>query len=70
MVVVPAATPVTIPVPEPMVATPVAELTQLPPAVAFVRVIVCPAQTLEAPTIADSGLTVSVDTAKQPVGIV
>ena len=48
MLVVPAATPVTIPVVEPMVAVPVALLLHVPPVVALVSVIELPAHTPKA----------------------
>ena len=67
---VPAATPVAIPVDEPIVATPVDELLQVPPPV-LVSVVVNPSQTVVVPPIADgNGLTVIASTAKQPPGSV
>jgi hypothetical protein len=57
----PAVTPVATPVPEPIVATDVALLVQVPPAVASVNVVVTPEHTLDAPDIADgSAFTVAV----------
>jgi hypothetical protein len=63
MVVVPGDTPVTIPVDEPIVATPVVLLLQEPPPVLLVSVIVDPGHTVVGPTIgpaADITLTVVV----------
>jgi hypothetical protein len=65
--VVPGLTPVTNPVDEPMVATAVVPLIQVPPADASVNVIVAPTHTVVGPPIAaGSGLTVIAFTAKQP----
>ena len=61
MVDVPAATPVTIPVVDPTVATDVAELAQVPPAVPSVSVIVAPTHTVPLPDIA-AGEEVTVST--------
>ncbi len=67
MVVVPAATPVTVPV-EFMVATAVLLLAQVPPEVASERAIVDPAHTELAPVIAaGNGLTVMVADLEHPV---
>ena len=63
IVVVPEVTPVTIPVDEPTVATPVALLVHDPPPVLLVNVIVEPGHTVPGPTIgpaADMTLTVVV----------
>ena len=68
MLVVPAATPDTMPVVEPIVATPVALLLHVPPAVLLASVIVRPTQTLVAPVIAESAFTVIVFTALQLPG--
>lgn len=63
----PAVTPVTMPVPEPTVATPVLALLHPPPVVASLNVVVCPAHTLSVPVIvAGRGLTVTVTKALQP----
>ena len=69
MVVVPAATPVTIPVLEPMVATDDVLLLHAPNAVASFSVVDEPTQTLFVPPIvAGNGLTVSTIVLIQPVG--
>lgn len=61
MVEVPAATPVTIPEDEPIVATPVLELIQVPELVALLKVVVLPIQTEAVPVMAAGcGLTVTV----------
>ena len=61
IVVVPAETPVTIPVPDPILATPVLVLVQIPPPVASLSRIVCPTQVVELPVIAaGAALTVKV----------
>jgi hypothetical protein len=54
MVVVPDATPYTIPVPDPTVATLALLLLQVPPDVALLNVVVDPAQTFMVPVIAGS----------------
>jgi hypothetical protein len=65
---VPADTPVTTPVPETIVATPVLLLAQVPPP-ASLNAVVNPAQTVGVPDIADgSGLTVLTAVAMHPVG--
>lgn len=70
MVVTPAPTPVTTPVDEPMVATEVLLLLQVPPGVTSARVMVEPAQTAEGPVIvAGNGLTVSTAVLIQPVAV-
>ncbi len=56
--------------PAPTDAIVASELLHAPPAVAFVIVMVKPIQTPDEPLIADSGLTVTVVTAVQPVGSV
>jgi hypothetical protein len=59
MALVPAATPLTVPVPEPTVAMPVALLLHVPPPVALARVVVRNGQTAVVPVIdAGNGLTV------------
>lgn len=65
---VPALTPVTMPVVEPMVATPVLPLVHMPPPVASVTVVVAPMHALNVPPIA-AGLAFTVTTvvALQPV---
>ena len=61
MVVLPVATPVTIPLADPIVATPGVLLDQRPPPVASVSVIVAPTHNADGPTIgAGNGLTVIV----------
>jgi hypothetical protein len=68
MVAVPAATPVTIPVDEPTVATPVLLLLQTPPGERLLSVVVLPAHTVDAPvTGAGEPDTVTVAVAVQPV---
>jgi hypothetical protein len=58
---VPAATAVTIPVEDPIVATLVVKLVHVPPGVAFDSVVVLPWQTLRVPEIAvGAALTVTV----------
>ena len=67
MIAVPAETPVTMPVPEPIVAIPVAPLVQLPPAVPSVRVVVLPVHTDNVPPIATGAVfTVTVVVTRQP----
>ena len=67
MTVVPAATPVTMPV-EPTLAVPGARLAHTPPPVPSASVVVAPTHTLSVPVIAaGSGLMVMFLTAKQPV---
>jgi hypothetical protein len=51
MIVVPAATPVTTPVPEPTVATVVVPLLHLPPKVVSLNVVVNPTQTCDVPVM-------------------
>ena len=66
---VPADSPVTIPVAEPILAIAVNELVQVPPEVALVNVVLAPAQTAEDPAIAaGEELTVIVAVEVQPVG--
>lgn len=61
MVAVPAVTPVTIPVPEPAVATPVLPLVHVPPAVVPISVVDEPAHMLIVPVIGPgTALTVSI----------
>ena len=68
---VPAETPVTMPVPMPIVAWEVLLLVQRPPVTASVRVVVDPAHTLVVPPItAGNGLTVTGEEVIQPVGAV
>ena len=65
MVAVPAETPLTTPVEEPTVATPVALLLQVPPEVELANVVVDPTQVEVVPVIAakiGNGLTVAVIT--------
>lgn len=65
---VPAVTPVTIPVPDPTVAIPVALLLQVPPGVRSLSVIVAPIQTWLSPVIGfGEELTFTVTVEKQPV---
>jgi hypothetical protein len=60
MVLVPAATPLTVPVPDPTVAIPVVLLLQVPPPVALARVELAAWQTNVVPVIeAGNGLTVT-----------
>jgi hypothetical protein len=61
MVAVPMDMPVTIPVEDPMVATPGALLLQLPPAVASARVVVEPTQVFSVPVIG-AGVATTVTT--------
>lgn len=69
MVEVPADTPVTIPVPEPTVATAVLLLLHEPPPEALVSVVVVPGHAVSVPPIAaGNGLTVTAWVARQPVG--
>jgi hypothetical protein len=63
MVAVPTATPVTIPVVEPTVATGVRLLSHVPPGEASLRVIVLPTPTVELPEIGGAALTVNVNVA-------
>jgi len=66
--VVPARTPVTMPVLVPIVATALLLLLQLPPVVALLSVVVRPSQTLIVPVIeASGGSTVNVNVVIQPV---
>jgi hypothetical protein len=67
MTAVPEDTPVTKPEPEAMVATEVALLDQVPPVTELLKVMVCPAQTLDRPVIAANELTAIVVVAIQPV---
>ena len=61
IVVVPANTPVTIPVEEPIVATVGVLLLHVPPVVASLNVVVEPSQTVNVPVIpAGDGLTVTI----------
>lgn len=65
---VPAETPETMPVPEPMVATLVVVLLQVPPGV-LDKVVVDPGHVVVIPDIGDGGaLTVTVVIVMQPVG--
>ena len=69
MLAVPALTPVTNPVLEPIVAMPVLPLLHVPPVVALARVDVVPAHIAVAPVIAaGSGFTVIIVVVIQPVG--
>jgi len=71
MLVVPAATPDTIPEPVPIVALTVLLLAHVPPVVELVSVILAPSQTDEAPEIAPGrGWTVTEYIAEQPVATV
>ena len=63
----PAATPVTVPEVEPIVATPVVPLVHVPPLTVDVNVVVWPAHTLVAPVSVADGLTVIDAVALQPV---
>lgn len=66
---VPVAIPKSVPVAEPIVATDVFELLQVPPDTVVEKVAVLPVQILVTPDIApalDAGLTVSVLVVKQP----
>ncbi len=66
--VVPAATPVTVPLKEPIVPTPVLPLTHVPPGVTSVTFAVKPIQTEVAPPIAAADwFTVSTVVWRQPV---
>ncbi len=68
---VPALIPVTIPEDDPIVATPVLVLVQVPPIVVLLAVIDNPTQTLAGPVIvAGSGFTVTIVVVKHPVGSV
>ena len=67
----PAAIPLTTPVPEPTVASDVLLLLHVPPVVASLKVVVEPIHTLATPVIdAGFGLTVTPNTAVQPAGSV
>ena len=66
MVTVPPVIPDTNPVLDPTVAMPVAELDQVPPDTALVRVIVNAGQTFTKPDIAASGFTVTTFDTAQP----
>ena len=67
MIDVPAETPVTIPVPDPTVATPVAELVHDPPLVAFASVVVAPIHADDTPVIvAGAAITVTIRLAALP----
>ena len=69
MVALPAATPVTVPVPEPMVAIEVLLLVHVDVPEASASVVLPPTHTEAMPVIADgSGLTVNTAVAVQPVG--
>ncbi len=69
MIAVPAVPPVT--VPPTTLATDVAELDHVPPAVALLSTVVEPEQTTDDPVIAaGGGLTVTVAVLKQPVAAV
>ncbi len=71
IVVVPAATPETMPVEEPTVATLVAELAHVPPVGVLDSVVVAPTQTVAVPAIAEgSALTVTKAEVWQPVASV
>jgi len=68
MVTTPSVMPVTVPVEDPIVATPVLLLLHTPPLVELVNVVVKPTHTLVVPPIAAGfGLTVKLVTAIQPV---
>jgi hypothetical protein len=61
MSAVPAATPITTPVPEPTVATPVLPLLQVPPLALLLNVVVLPMHTDAVPVIvAGTGFTVMI----------
>ena len=64
----PAATPVTMPLVDPIVARVVLPLSHVPPPMASVNVIVEPMHTDVGPAMGASALIVSVLVAKQPVG--
>lgn len=66
---VPAATPVTMPVPGPIVAIDVFPLLQLPPGVASLIVMLPPAQTIVDPVIGETGSTVNEDIAIHPPAV-
>ena len=60
MVAVPPETPVTTPVPEPTVATPVFEDVHVPPVVALLSVVVAPVQAVAVPVMEEVVFTVKV----------
>src|SRR5947209_4732202 len=71
MTELPAATPLSMPVPDPMVAVPVLTLVHVPPEVASVSVVIPPTHATGVPVIAaGTALIVSVAVLKQPPGIV
>src|SRR5437763_776971 len=68
MTAVPASTPVTTPLDDPIVATAVVLLIHVPPAIASVKLVVDPVQTSSEPAIAaGNGFTVKTAVALQPV---
>jgi hypothetical protein len=70
MIDVPADTPLTTPVPEPTVATPVAPELHVPLLVASVNVTVAPAHTAAVPDMADGAVpTVTVTVALPPASV-
>ena len=71
MLVVPASTPVAMPVPRPMVATPGIELVHVPPGTVLLSVAAEPSHRVAGPVMAvGNGVTVKGSAAKQPVGSV
>jgi hypothetical protein len=68
--VLPVATPVTTPVPEPTVATAVLLLVHLPPLMVLLSVPVAPAHTDDGPVIAESALTEIAVLTTQPEAVV
>ena len=70
MVTVPAISPETTPLEEPMLAVDGSLLLQVPPADASIKVVVEPTHALSTPVIGDIGLIVTVAVTKQPAAIV
>ncbi len=70
MVVVPAFTPVSNPVLAPIVATEVWLLSQVPPVVKSLKVVVLPWQTADAPVMGVRVFTVSIAVATHPAAVV
>ena len=60
IVTLPAATPLTTPVPAPTVATDVLLLVHVPPGVVFVKVVVAPAHTVDEPGVMADGRAATV----------
>ena len=69
IVTLPPAIPDNTPVAEPIVATPVLLLLQVPPPIPLIRAVVAPTHTLLAPVIADKALTVIPTLALQPAPV-